>query len=346
MNNKNILTDKLGEIDSKFLDEYYDRRRRRGKRRKNRIKYCSIAASVMFVITISLAATIPMFHNIPVENPAGTSNGVIDNTESSTYNTDSSNDNTDANPDNPIKDNNKPDYSDYTVVYADENDYISDDKIEAEDVYIPPEPGKVSFSGGLYEILKSDDLYEKTLFAVQMSFNMEFEKSVDYETLYQEHYDFWLLLWEKYDNEIVTHYKSHSLPHGGMDITCEECLRLSDVHEKDLADYRAMGEQIRSIEESDKAAHVEKIKKRAEEYISSLGLEFKNVTVIWSDDPKNVDESTSVWEVRFTCFTKEQLASFEAPDDIGIELSLIPEWMDTEKDVIYRSQNLYPITLD
>ena len=339
MNNKNIITDKLGEIDSKFLDEYHDRRSRRALRRKNVMKYCSIAASVMLVITISIATMLPMFRNTPTGNPVDTSTGVIDNS-------DSNKDNADSNTDNPVKDNNKPDYINYTVIYADEKDYSLGDKVEKEDVYIPPEPGKVMFSGELNEILKSDDIYENTLFAVQMSFNMEFEESVDYETLYQEHYDFWLLLWEKYDNEIVPHYKSHSLSHGGMDITCEECLRLSDIHEKDLADYNAMGEQICSIGESDKAAHAEKVKERAEAYISSLGLDFKNVKVIWSDDPEKVDESTSVWEVRFTYLTKEQLASFEAPEDLGIELSLVPEWMDTEEEVIYRSQDLYPFTLE
>jgi len=75
-------------------------------------------------------------------------------------------------------------------------------------------------------------------------------------------------------------------------------------------------------------------------------LDFKNVKVIWSDDPEKVDESTAVWEVRFTYLTKEQLASFEVPEDLGIELSLVPEWIDTEEEVIYHSQGLYPFTLE
>ena len=75
-------------------------------------------------------------------------------------------------------------------------------------------------------------------------------------------------------------------------------------------------------------------------------MDFKTVKVIWSDAPAKVDESTSVWEVRFTYLTKEQLASFEAPEDLGIELSLVPEWIDTEEEVINRSQGLYPFTLE
>ncbi|MBR5322592.1 MAG: hypothetical protein IKU48_03510 [Clostridia bacterium] len=339
MDNKNLLTDKLGEIDGKFLDECHNRRSRRALRRKSIMKYGSLAASVMIVIAISLMAMLPAFRNTPAGNPIDTSTGGIDNV-------DTDNDNSDSSKDNPTNNNNKPDYSNYTVIYAEEKDYSLSDNVVVEDVYLPPKPGKVRFSGGLYEILKSDELYKSTLFAVQMSFNMEFEKSVEYETLLQEHYDFWLLLWEKYDNEIVPHYKSHSLSHGGRDITCEECLRLSDIHEKDLADYNAMGEQIRSIEESDRAAHAEKVKERAEAYISSLGLEFKNVNVIWSDEPEKVNEFTKVWKVQFTYLTKEQLASFEAPDDLGIEFTLLPEWMDVGEDVIYRSNGQYPVTLD
>ncbi|MBO5281347.1 MAG: hypothetical protein J6B55_09110, partial [Clostridia bacterium] len=116
------------------------------------MKYCSIAASVVIVITISLATMLPMFRNTPTGNPVDTSTGVIDNQ-------DSNKDNADSNKDNPVKDNNKPDYSNYTVIYADEKDYNLGDKVEAEDVYTPPEPGKVWFSGGLYEMLKSDELY-------------------------------------------------------------------------------------------------------------------------------------------------------------------------------------------
>ena len=71
------------------------------------MKYCSIAASVMLVITISIATMLPMFRNTPIGNPVDTSTGVIDNQ-------DSNKDNADSNNDNPVKDNNKPDYSNYS----------------------------------------------------------------------------------------------------------------------------------------------------------------------------------------------------------------------------------------
>lgn len=332
MNNKNILTDKLGEIDSKFLDEYHDRRSRRGVRRKNVMKYCSIAASVMIVITISLATMLPMFRNTPAGNPVDTSNGVVDNA--------------DSNKDNPINDNNKPDYSDYTVIYANDKDYSSGDNVEVEDVYIPPKSGEVRFRGQLYEIIESDDVYENKLFAVQMSFHMEFEESEEYKQMIAYAQSRSDKMWERYNNEFLPHIKTHSHTQGTMDWNCDECLRLHNSHETDESDIENMYREADTILESDREAHAEKVKERAEAYISSLGLEFKNVKVIWSDDPEKVDEFTVVWEVRFTYLTKEQLATFEAPDDLGIEFSLVPEWMEIEEEVIYRSQNLYPVTLE
>ena len=339
MNNKNILTDKLGEIDSRFLDEYHDRRSRRGVRRKNVMKYCSIAASVMLVITISIATMLPMFRNIPTGNPVDTSNGVIDNQ-------DSNKDNADSNKDNPVKDNNKPDYSNYTVIYADEKDYSLDDKVEVEVDIEPLQPGVVRFSGELNEILKSDEAYENTLFAVEMSFNMEFEESAEYKQMLADAQSINDLMWERYNNEFLPHIKTHSHTQGTMDWSCDECIGLHNLHETDESDIDNMYREADNILETDLEEHAEKVKERAEAYISSLGLEFKNVKVIWSDDPEKVDESTSVWEVRFTYLTKEQLTSFEAPEDLGIELSLVPEWIDTEEEVIYRSQDLYPFTLE
>ena len=76
-------------------------------------------------------------------------------------NQDSNKDNADCNNDNPVKDNNKPDYSNYTVIYADEKEYSLGDKVEAEDVYIPPEPGKVMFSGELNEIVSDDIIFSE-----------------------------------------------------------------------------------------------------------------------------------------------------------------------------------------
>ena len=229
MNNKNILTDKLGEIDSEFLDEYHDRRSRR--KFKKLIKDCSIAASVMIVIAVSTVILLPAFSNTPSKDPVDTSNGVIDNGD---YNKD------------------RDDCS-YTVIYADEKDDGSDFTVEVESISL--QPGEVRLGGGLYEILKSDEPYENTLFAVRISFGSDYT-----------------------DDAFATH---------------------------------------------------------AEAFIESLESVFKNVKIVWSDDPENANESTEVWEVRFTYLTKEELASIEAPDDLGIELSLIPQWMDTGEEVIY-----------
>lgn len=125
MNNKNLLTDKLGEIDSKFLDEYYDRLSRRALKRKSIMKYCSIAASVMIVVTISIATMLPMFRKAPAGNPVDTSIGVIDNT-------DSNNENADGN-----KDNNKPDNSNYTEIKPVDDPELSYEIQQNNDYNIP-----------------------------------------------------------------------------------------------------------------------------------------------------------------------------------------------------------------
>ena len=259
MDNRFLLSDKLGEIDSYFLDEYYENRRRRTVRRSSIVKYSGMVAVVAVVITLSLILMLPIFRTSWTSNPADTLNVTLDNTENESVRGESS---------VPEKDNNKfnkeehtkPNYNDYTVIYAEEKDDVLDDIVEDEVYTEPPKAGEVRFSGGLYDIIKSDELYENTLFAVEMTFNYEFDVS--------------------------------------------------------------------------------------DEYILSLGLDFKNVKVIWSDDPEKVDESTSVWDVLFTYLTKEQLVSFKAPEDIGVELKLIPRWMDTGEDVIYRSQDFYPVTIE
>lgn len=259
MDNRFLLSDELGEIDSKFLDEYYENRRRRAVRRNSIVKYAGIVASVTVVITLSLILMLPMFRTSPTSNPADTLNVTLDNTENESVGGESSVPETDNNKFNK-EEHTKPNYNDYTVIYAEEKDDSLGYTVEDE-VYIePPKPGEVRFSGELYDIVKSDGLYENTLFAIEMAFNSEFDVS--------------------------------------------------------------------------------------DEYISSLGLELKNVKVIWNDDPEMVDEFTTVWDVRFTYLTKEQLVSFDAPDDIGVELKLIPRWMDTGEDVIYRSQDFYPITIE
>lgn len=328
MNNKNLLTDKLGEIDSKFLDEYHDRRSRRAIRRKSVMKYCSIAASVMLVITISIATMLPMFRNTPTDNPADTTGNVIDNP--------------DNNKDNPANDNNKPDYSTYTVIYAEENDYSLDDQVEVENVYIPPEPGEVRFSGELYEIMESDDIFENKLFAVSIhtAFTYDYDGYRDTEE--------WKELCDKYasasqaldnhcaDNHRYPHAPDHA--YGYIDKECETCVTLLEQRDNymyaqaefELNYYNNLG------------------KKHANDLVSlaeAKGFTPKKITVAWTSDSSN-NEIMSKQYVVLIKLTKEQLASFEAPEDLGVQFTLVPEWMDTGEEVIYRSSSLYPVTIE
>ena len=97
MNNRFLLSDELGEIDSKFLDEYYENRRRRAVRRNSIVKYAGIVASVAVVITLSLILMLPMFRPSPTSNPADTLNATLDNTENESVGGESSVPETDNN---------------------------------------------------------------------------------------------------------------------------------------------------------------------------------------------------------------------------------------------------------
>ncbi len=63
MNKKKMLVEMMDEINSDFLDEYYDRRKVRAQRRKNIFKICNVAACVAIVATISVLAISPMLRN-------------------------------------------------------------------------------------------------------------------------------------------------------------------------------------------------------------------------------------------------------------------------------------------
>lgn len=80
MKKKNMLIDKLNEIDEKFLDELHDRRNRRFTKRKNMMRYCSIAASLVIVVAISVAAILPMSRNTPTNIPSETKDSVTTET--------------------------------------------------------------------------------------------------------------------------------------------------------------------------------------------------------------------------------------------------------------------------
>ncbi len=301
MDNKNLLTDKLGEIDSKFLDEYHNRRRRRAVRRKNIIKYGSIAASVIIVITTALIAILPAISNTPI---------------------------------------NKPTNYTYTLIYAD--DYQNSNNIDGEKETMPPKPGEVRFRGELYRLMKDDKPYSNYLFAVKMSFETAFEESEECKQMIADAQSRSDTMRERYENEFVPHIKTHSHTQGTMDWTCNECLRLHKLHIADEADIDNMYREVDIILEAEREAHAKKVKERSEAYIASLELDVKNVKVIWADSPEKVDEYTNIWNIQFAYFTKEQLKSLKVPDDIGVELTLIPKWADTGEEVIYRNGDLYP----
>ncbi len=345
MDNRFLLSDNLGEVDSYFLDEYYENRRRRAVRRSSIVKYSGMVAAVAVVITLSLTVMLSTFRASPTSDPADTLNVTLDNTENESVGGESSVPETDNNKFNK-EEHTKPNYNDYTVIYAEEKDDSLGDIVEDE-VYIePPKSGEVRFSGELYDIIKSDELYENTLLAVEMSLHMEFVESEEYKQIKAEAQRKSDMMWERYNNEFLPHIKTHLHTQGTMDWNCDECLRLHKLHETDESDIDNMNREADIILETDHEAHVQKVKERAEVYKASLGLEFKNVKVIWSDDPQKVDEFTTVWDVRFAYLTKEQIASFDASDDIGVELKLIPRWMDAGEDVIYRSQDFYPVTIE
>ncbi len=328
MNNNFSLTDKLGEIDGKFLDEYHNRRSYRKIKRKSIMKYGSIVASVMFVITISLAIVLPAFHNTPIGKPVDTSNGVIDNA--------------DSNKDNPISDNNKSDYSTYTVIYAEDNDYSLGDNVEVENVYTPPEPGKVRFSGGLYKIMESDEAYENKLFAVSIftanEYDFEGYKDIkEWKDLCDKHSSATQAL----DNHCADSHRypfSLEYAYGYIDRECETCVTLLEQRDKYMY---ARDEFIRNYHDSLYKKHTDDLFSLAE----TKGLTPRKITVAWTSGTSNNDILSKEYVV-LVKLTKEQLVSFDAPDDLGVEFTLVPEWMDTGEEVVYRSYSLYPVTLE
>ena len=72
MDNKDTLTEKIGEIDPKYLEECFDRRDRRQRRRKNVRRIGGIAAAVVLVTAVSLAALSPVFRSDRSDLPSDT----------------------------------------------------------------------------------------------------------------------------------------------------------------------------------------------------------------------------------------------------------------------------------
>ena len=320
MDNKNILTDKLGEIDSRFLDEYHDRRSRREVRRKNVMKYCSIAASVVIVITISLATMLPMFRNIPTGNPVDTSNGVIDNQ-------DSNKDNADSNKDNPVKDNNKPNYSDYTVIYAKDNDYILGDIVESEDVYYPQELGEIVFYGD-YSIADTGT-EDNLLYAVRLS-------GMNYSWYDCTSSEQWKELCE-YEGECAQKKydhleKIHNFDYADAEF-CTECAYLREQ----LTEAMAAKDEFEM--EFHSKTHL-KITEKVMELAESQGYEAKVVTLIPKTESGDLVEANTDHAV-ILHLTLEQLKSFESSPELSLVFELIPKWMDTDEEVIFVDTHFY-----
>ena len=319
--NNNILTDKLGEIDSKFLDEYHDRRNRRRVRRKNVMKYCSIAASVMIVITISLMAMLPAFRNTPTGNPVDTSNGVIDNG-------DSNKDNVDSNKDNPTNDNNKPDYSDYMVIYAKDKDYSLGDIVESEDVYYPQELGEIVYYGDFSGT--DTDSNNNLLYAVRLS-GMNYSWYDDYSSSEQ-----WKELYEYEEECGKKDYEHLEKIHNFDYADAEHCTECAYLREQLI---EAMNARDEFEMEFHKQMHLkinEKILKLAE----SQGYEAKVVTLIPKTESEDFVEVNTDYAV-ILHLTFEQLMSFESSPELSLVFELIPQWMDTDEEVIYVDTNFW-----
>ena len=320
MNNKNILTDKLGEIDSKFLDEYHDRRSRRALRRKNVMKYCSIAASVMLVITISIATMFPMFRNTPTGNPVDTSTGVIDNQ-------DSNKDNADSNKDNPVKDNNKPDYSDYTVIYAKDEGYSLGDKVEAEDVYYPQELGEIVYYGDFS--CNDTDTDDNILYAVRLS-------GMNYSWYDCTSSEQWKELYE-YEGECAQKEQEHSEKIHNFDAAdAEHCTECAYLREQLIKAMNARDEFEMEFHNQTHLRINENVLKLAE----SQGYEAKVVTLIPKTESGDSVELNTDYAV-ILHLTLEQLKSFEPSPELSLAFELIPQWMDTDEEVIYVDTSFY-----
>lgn len=328
MKNKNILTEKMTEIDGAFLDEYYNRKEERSahKKRNTVIRYCGIAASLAVVIALSVV-TLQMLKPDNVDDP----NNVLDH------------------PDN-VQIVTKDDFTSdeevhlkpiqKTVMYSKEEDF----GLSEEELYTPPKVGKVRYKGELYTIMNDNELYENCIFAVKISFGAEFEPSVEYKKLitigeYRQN-----VMFDRYENEYTKHIKQ-THEKGYHDNTCDECNRLLELHQGDEAEINAIFQKADEVLRKDREVYAENVKELSDEYLGSIDFGFKDLTVIWSDSTESA-EYAPVWkDIKIMHLTKDELASFEAPDNLGVEFTLIPEWMDVNEETVYRDIDLYPVAV-
>ena len=151
-------------------------------------------------------------------------------------------------------------------------------------------------------------------------------------------------MFDRYENEYTKHIKQ-THEKGYHDNTCDECNRLLKLHQGDEDEINAIFQKADEILSKDWEVYAENVKELSDEYLGSIDFEFKDLTVIWSDSTESA-EYAPIWkDIKIMHLTKDELASFEVPDYLGVEFTLIPEWMDVNEETVYRDIDLYPVAV-
>lgn len=70
---------------------------------------------------------------------------------------------------------------------------------------------------------------------------------------------------------------------------------------------------------------------RSVAFIDELAVSFKEITVIWTDAPDGTPDT----EIKLFHLTAAQLRALAAPPDLGLRVTLLPEWIDTDGETVY-----------
>lgn len=222
------------------------------------------------------------------------------------------------------------------IVYA-EGFEIKIDDSSSENTMIPT--GSVIFTGSLYDIISSHELYSDSVFAVSVSFSMKYEESEEYLSLIAEAEELYDSMWGRYYNEFQSH-KLNSHNTEVMDWNCEDCLRYHSLYEQDEKKIDDLNREALKVSEREREEHDIKLSEYCNSLIESMGIDYRFVTINWINASDDI-EPVVTQELRILHLTKEQLLNFKVTDEIGAEFVLLPEWVDCGEDIINRDYNLY-----
>ena len=313
---KNKLLNELNDIAPIYIDEHLEWSKRKKVARTMMYKTVSVAACLVLVIT-------SVFALMPGGFLRGNDHGIVPQESSTT--------------DTQIGDHTPPQIDPPTVIYAENLELGA---VGNEVVVFPPELGSVRFAGNLYELMYDDETYEDCVFAVSVSFYMEFKESEEYHTLIAESKKVYESMWDRYNNEFLPHkLKVHNTD--AMDWNCEDCLHYHSLHEQDEKRVDDLNREALEASEREREEHEIKLREYGNSLMESLGLDYRFVTVNWINA-----EPVITQEFRILHLTKEQLLNFKVTDEIGAEFVLLPEWADCGEDVINRDYNSYPVQIE